>query len=239
MIELRKSYWRAYYYSKNIEKYYHLTENCNGGWSPGDESCTVGHIGALCEQCDLYNIRGDGFYSVSSTYSCDSCEQIFGNVFTIIFISIWTLVSILMSVSSTVQMIEEHIIGIRLKILGVAVVLNQISTAILIKIFTNYLQIISTIGTFQLQVPSKLASVVNSVGNPIESMAYSLDCFLINVSDIPIIYFRIIWSLIMAFSYITEFSLLVEQQQFLTSQNTSSHIFLQLLFMFLSSCNQI
>ncbi|CAD8128424.1 unnamed protein product [Paramecium sonneborni] len=36
-------------------------------------------------------------------------------------------------------------------------------------------------------------------------MAYSLDCFFINVSDIPIIYFRIIRSLIMTFSYITVF----------------------------------
>ena len=46
---------------------------------------------------------------------------------------------------------------------------------------------------------------MNSVGNPIESMAYSLDCFLITISDIPIFYFRIIWSLLMATSYITFF----------------------------------
>ena len=34
--------------------------NCLGGWSTGDKSCLKGHIGALCEQCDIYNIRGDG-----------------------------------------------------------------------------------------------------------------------------------------------------------------------------------
>ncbi|CAD8084407.1 unnamed protein product [Paramecium sonneborni] len=205
MIELRQSYWRAYYFSETIEYCYHLIENCEGGWLPGDQSCIIGHIGALCEQCDLYNTRGDGSYSVSSKYSCGSCEEISRNLLTIVFISIWTLISILMSVSSTVQMIEEFIIGIRLKALGVAVVFKQISTAILIKILTNYLQIISTIGTFQLQVPSEVASVVNSAGNPIESMAYSLDCYLISVSDITIIYFRIIWSLMMASSYLTVF----------------------------------
>ncbi|CAD8117448.1 unnamed protein product [Paramecium sonneborni] len=205
MIELRNSYWRAYYYSLTIEYCYHMTLNCVGGWQSGDKSCAAGHIGALCEQCDLYNIRGDGSYSVSSLYSCGSCEEISGNVLAIVSISIWTLVSIFMSVSSTVDMIEEYMIGFRLSALGVAVAINQISTAMLIKIFTNYLQIISTISTFQLQVPSQLTSIVNSVGNPIEQMAYSLDCFLINVSDIPIIYFRIIWSLIMAFSYITLF----------------------------------
>jgi hypothetical protein len=42
--------------------------NCNGGWKTGDNSCFISHIGALCEQCDLYNIRGDGSFSVSETY---------------------------------------------------------------------------------------------------------------------------------------------------------------------------
>ncbi|CAD8124033.1 unnamed protein product [Paramecium sonneborni] len=205
MIELKENYWRAYYYSQTIEHCYHLVENCQGGWSPGDKSCILGHVGALCEQCDLYDTRGEGSFSVSSSYSCGNCDSIIGNVLTVFFISIWTLISILMSVTSTVQMIEEFIVGIRLKAFGVTVVIKQASTAILIKVFTNYLQIISTIATFQLQVPSGLASIVNSVGNPIESMAYSLDCYLINISDILIIYFRIIWSLLMASSYITVF----------------------------------
>ncbi|CAD8113596.1 unnamed protein product [Paramecium sonneborni] len=203
MIELRQHYWRAYYFSQTIEYCYHLVENCKGGWRPGDESCILGHIGALCEQCDLYNSRGSGSYSVSSTYSCGSCDQIVYNVITIIFVSLWTLISTLMSVSSTIEMIDEFVLGLRLKAFGVRVAIKEASTAILIKLFTNYLQIISTISTFQLQVPVGLASIVNSAGNPIESLAYSLDCFLVTITDILIIYFRIIWSLIMTSSYIT------------------------------------
>ncbi|CAD8131161.1 unnamed protein product [Paramecium sonneborni] len=97
MIELREHYWRAYYYSENIEYCYHLIENCQGGWRSGDQSCILGHIGALCEQCDLYNSRGSGSYSVSSTYQCGSCDEIAYYVITIIFVSIWTLISTLMS----------------------------------------------------------------------------------------------------------------------------------------------
>ncbi|CAK72942.1 unnamed protein product (macronuclear) [Paramecium tetraurelia] len=177
----------------------------NCGWKPGDQSCIEGHIGALCEQCDLYNIRSQGSYSVSSKYSCGSCDQIAFNIISIILISLWTLISTLMSVSSTVEMIDEFVIGLRLKAFGVTVAIKEASTAILIKVFTNYLQIVSTISTFQLQVPIGLASVVNSVGNPIESMAYSLDCFLVSITEISIIYFRIIWGLIMATMYITIF----------------------------------
>lgn len=40
------------------------------------------------------------------------------------------------------------------------------------------------------------------VGNPIESMAFSLDCFLIKITDISIIYFRVIWGFLMAGIYI-------------------------------------
>ncbi|CAD8149864.1 unnamed protein product [Paramecium octaurelia] len=203
MIELREHYWRAYYYSQTIEHCYHLVENCKGGWRPGDESCILGHIGALCEQCDLYDSRGSGFYSVSSAYSCGSCDQIAYNVITIVFVSLWTLISTLMSVSSTIEMIEEFVKGLSLKAFGVRVAIKEAQTAILIKVFTNYLQIISTISTFQLQVPIGIASVVNTVGNPIESLAYSLDCFLATITDILIIYFRIIWSLIMTSTYIT------------------------------------
>jgi hypothetical protein len=36
-------------------------------------------------------------------------------------------------------------------------------------------------------------------------MAYSLDCYLISITDILIIYFRIIWSILLAASYISVF----------------------------------
>lgn len=78
-------------------------------------------------------------------------------------------------------------------------------SGILIKVFTNYLQIISTIATFQLKLPTALTSSVTSVGNPMESMSYSLDCFLIDVAksaNIEIIYFRVIWGFMMPILYI-------------------------------------
>ena len=45
-------------------KYIELCENsyCLGGWKPGDYSCKIGHIGAVCSECDINNIRGDGSY---------------------------------------------------------------------------------------------------------------------------------------------------------------------------------
>ncbi|CAD8209502.1 unnamed protein product [Paramecium pentaurelia] len=130
-----------------------------GGWKPGDESCIIGYVVALCEMCDLYNSRESRSYSVSSADSSGSCDLIAYNVITIIFVSLWTLISTLMSISSTIEMIEEFVKGISLKEFGVRVAIKEAQTAILIKVFTNYLQIISTISNFQFQVPARLASV--------------------------------------------------------------------------------
>ena len=54
-------------------------------------------------------------------------------------------------------------------------------------------------------MPPGLSAIINSCANPIESMAFSLDCYLVSITDILIIYFRVIWSLIMALSYILIF----------------------------------
>ena len=29
-----------------------------GGWSYGDQTCVIGRVGALCKECDIYNIYG-------------------------------------------------------------------------------------------------------------------------------------------------------------------------------------
>ena len=44
--------------SENIEYCLNMPENCLGGWNPGNELCSEAHVGALCEQCDIDNIRG-------------------------------------------------------------------------------------------------------------------------------------------------------------------------------------
>lgn len=56
-IKVRKDYWRPYDDSFVITYCYNYPINCEGDWNAGDKSCAIGHIGALCEQCDLYGIR--------------------------------------------------------------------------------------------------------------------------------------------------------------------------------------
>ncbi|KAM3129816.1 hypothetical protein pb186bvf_018110 [Paramecium bursaria] len=204
LIELREKYWRPYDDNDAVSYCYNFPVNCNGGWIPGDDSCALGHIGALCEQCDLYNTRGDGSYATSGQFQCGSCSNLSLNTLQIILIITWALISIFLSVKGTVENVDEYIIRMKGTKAGfICVYYEIVQIAVLIKILTNYLQIISAIGTFQLKLPPELKSMFTYSGNPIKSAMNSLDCFLLELSNIQILYFRNIWFIFMPIYYST------------------------------------
>lgn len=55
-IELKPYFWRPFDNSIVITLCTNFPGNCMGGWKTGDKSCAEGHIGALCESCDLYGV---------------------------------------------------------------------------------------------------------------------------------------------------------------------------------------
>lgn len=70
----------------------------------GNDICSLGHVGALCETCDLYNIRGNGTYAITGNLDCADCSDLLGpNVTIIVLISILTIAFIFYSVRSTLQ----------------------------------------------------------------------------------------------------------------------------------------
>ncbi|CAD8166312.1 unnamed protein product [Paramecium pentaurelia] len=205
LLNLKFGYWRPYFQSNVISYCLNLPQNCLGGWQEGDESCFLGHIGALCEQCDLYDIRGDGQYSISQKYSCGPCTKNDQNILIIVLVSIWTLISIFISVQSTIKATQEFVRNFSFQKMGLAVNQNTNQSAILIKMLTNYLQIIASIVTFQLKLPVGIESTFNAMGSPIQAMTYSLDCFLSYAFQLEIQYARMIWQIIMPSLYISVF----------------------------------
>ncbi|CAD8067727.1 unnamed protein product [Paramecium sonneborni] len=202
-IKLYSGYWR--YDNNKVEYCYNLQENCNGGWIPGNPSCYTGHMGALCESCDIYGIRGEQF-SVSTKYKCGQCSETqSNNSLTIAAICLFTLVQMVLSVRGNYQMIENFIKEQVLQSIGVRVNTTQANLSILLKIMINYFQIISSLGTFRISIPTDLISSVDIVANPTQSMAYSLDCFLIEIAFTEILYFRMIWGLMMPLIYLLIF----------------------------------
>ena len=56
-IETLPGYWRDSYASSIFELCYQLELNCVGGIKWNNELCHQGHIGALCEECDVQNFK--------------------------------------------------------------------------------------------------------------------------------------------------------------------------------------
>lgn len=72
--------------------------NCNGGEYTGDKSCAEGHIGALCEACDIDAILWPESYANSSEYTCGKCSVIKYNIIIIIGLTLYTVLNILLSI---------------------------------------------------------------------------------------------------------------------------------------------
>ena len=77
------------------------------------------------------------------------------------------------------------------------------------------MQIVSAITTFDLNINTEFSIWPDIMGSPVEQMSYSLDCFLVNVKrEIPIVYLRIIWSLIMPIYYYLIFYVFFKLMEF-------------------------
>ncbi|CAD8156959.1 unnamed protein product [Paramecium octaurelia] len=207
-LKLKPGFWRPYFDTDQINQCINLLDNCNGGWIEGDTSCYEGHIGALCEECDIENIRGFGYFSTNKKYSCGSCIDDNQNIAAITAISLWTLISILISVRSNVSLNEQMVLKKVIQKLIRSNMQYHSNFGILIKMTTNHLQIVSVIFTFRFQTFIDIDNIVTAISNPIQSMTHSLDCLLKDMFDVQIHYSRIIWQIIMPFIYIFVFLVL-------------------------------
>ena len=48
---------------------------CMGGFNSGNNLCFDGHIGALCEVCDLYGVRWGESWAPGGPYKCGKCSD--------------------------------------------------------------------------------------------------------------------------------------------------------------------
>ncbi|EAR96614.2 transmembrane protein, putative (macronuclear) [Tetrahymena thermophila SB210] len=229
--------------------------NCVGG-SFGNNICYEGHIGALCEECDIEGQFWGEKYSKTAKYSCALCSKMQYNSWIIVALTFWTLCSMLIAIRGNISSlkIEAAQLAIKRTVMNIRnrgisqITDNQINKSlnasqiqknvtqqfqrqitisqknknanfeqkqadsmkqsICIKMFTNYFQIVGSIATFNLTIPSGIFELPQSVGNPIKQTMSSLDCLLVKIeTEIPIIFFRMIFSQIIPILYLIIFFL--------------------------------
>ncbi|KAM3138145.1 hypothetical protein pb186bvf_009818 [Paramecium bursaria] len=210
-ISLFYAHWRPDYLNDKAEYCKNQPANCKGGYDSGNDLCQEGLIGALCEECDIYQVYWDTKYSMSAKYQCGLCSDSTTNIVMITVLSIWTVISTILSAKGNLEKMQMVMIYKIIQAFGWSSSQKaSANIAVMMKIMNNHLQIISFLQTFQISVPQKAVDSVNTVSMPAKTIGNSLDCFLVsNTWGIPLIYFRIIWSLIMQVIYLAAILLIL------------------------------
>ncbi|EAR87182.2 transmembrane protein, putative (macronuclear) [Tetrahymena thermophila SB210] len=248
-------YWRKTNISNIIIDCSNLPDNCVGG-SFGNNICYEGHIGALCEECDIHGEHWGKPYAKSAKYSCTRCDQIKGNVWIVVLMTVWTLVSMCLAIKGDVDVLREKVAVLTIqkhmmmrrktvsltskekrqnfmtqknrfsfsqidnkyptrtsipqipsqKSIGMQFKTDEDKSGIFIKMLTNYVQIVGSIATFNLSIPSGIFEFPQSVGQPLKQTMNSLDCALEELNaSMPIIYLRLLFSLMIPVVYMILF----------------------------------
>ncbi|CAD8047654.1 unnamed protein product [Paramecium primaurelia] len=197
-IQLLVGYWRPNLYSDYTEFCFKNFEFCRGGWQVGNELCSIGHIGGLCEECDNHNIRGQGqFFKNQQDSICYGCSDTANYIVSFIFASLWALISIIItlrSIQKSNQLFTTLKLKLKPKYSKILFKLDQDLESIFIKILLNYLWIFSVIFTFNLKFSLSFSNI-DQFSNTSQFMAFSLDCYLSGASQIELLYLRIITTL--------------------------------------------
>jgi len=202
-------YWRRDYYSTVVLSCDNLPSNCVGGNTESDGLCYPGHIGPRCEACDLTGSYWNKSYARSSSYQCVDCDTVNYNYVFLAGISIFSFVSMVISITGTVSKIKYVMQMAFIKKISRYSMLSSVeeTSAIYIKIYLTYVQIIQVISQLDLPIPNTVKSIPSTVGNPTASALYSTDCFIALFKlNLPSLYVKLLISLIVPFIYLGLFT---------------------------------
>ncbi|CAD8103714.1 unnamed protein product [Paramecium sonneborni] len=197
MIQLLQGFWRPNNFSDYVESCFKNPLFCNGGWQVSHSTCSLGHIGALCEECDIYNIRGHGIYFKNSwDQNCLKCQFQWSNTLPVFIGCLWTFISITMSlrsISRSNQLYKSLIIAQRFS--KILFKLNQDQESIQLKMMINYIWIFSVIFTFNIKFSFSLL-FIEQTSDTSYFIAKDFDCQISSIEQIHIVYLKIFTMLI-------------------------------------------
>ncbi|EAR87783.2 WD domain, G-beta repeat protein (macronuclear) [Tetrahymena thermophila SB210] len=236
---LKQGYWKSTNLTDSIVECSNKLSNCVGTQEQG--YCLEGHIGPLCEQCDIQGKFWKQKYYTDGSLGCMECSQLLKakNLVQTIFIALGMVVYVLISIKIAWDISEMIVIGYYLRMLKFAPVSKSSfldTTNMNMKAMMNYVQISQLVNTVKVALPSWLTFFPEYVGNPIQNMIYTLDCYLVNVDqqNIPILFMRIIWGLSIPFLYLAGMSIIyMIFVKLKLMRHNKSYIYSGLVFLFI------
>ncbi|KAM3133767.1 hypothetical protein pb186bvf_014176 [Paramecium bursaria] len=199
IILLQQKYWR-YSYSSNIIENCN-SNDCNGGWIPGDRSCIRSRIGALCKECDLYNIRGDGHFTNNNQICLLCLEFNFKFIIQLLFTFLWQWMIVLNGYHQNDKISQQYLM-FRLGFRQYYQILYRQSIdqpSIYLKIYTNYIFMLYLMRSNLDEIGRILLININIINNPGLIFKAQLDCLLSSFYNIEIIYSQYLFQILQVF----------------------------------------
>ncbi|KAL4482986.1 hypothetical protein ABPG74_019012 [Tetrahymena malaccensis] len=178
---VKSGYWRESNQTYTILTCLSGFESCKGGQTVGNELCEIGYIGPLCQECDLFNIRGFGRYSRLGKTVCKICKFDFISLIMVLgtlIISVYFTIRAIYSISNYLkaQILVKFMKTLKFK--RIREVDQLQSQNILIKILMTYFQLISIIRTIEIKIPNFLPEISFYFGNPATNSTMNVNCLL-------------------------------------------------------------
>ncbi|EGR29345.1 hypothetical protein IMG5_157710, partial [Ichthyophthirius multifiliis] len=208
-ILLKQGIWRISNTTDLLIECINEKSNCNGDYSTF--YCTQGHIGPLCEECDVYGVLWDQRYQRNNNLECINCQSIdkWYYLIPIFFFQLGIVVYIILAIKISLQISKFIAIGYymrRLNVLNIYKSAYKDTTDMNMKALVNYLQITQFVNTFEYQLPSFMTFLPKYLGSPIKNILYSFDCYFTQQNSkkevYPIVFVRNTWSLLVPIFYL-------------------------------------
>ncbi|KAL4440783.1 hypothetical protein ABPG74_013764 [Tetrahymena malaccensis] len=200
-------YWKINNNTDSIVYCKNKAENCYGTQDTG--YCIEGHIGPLCESCDVYGLVWKKTYQSDGKFNCLKCENLnsVNYIIPTVFVALGIIVYILISIRIILQINKLIVLGYyirKLNLLPLSKSSFQDTTNMNLKAMMSYMQISSMINTFVIQLPEWMTFIPDYLGSPVQNLQYSFDCILNQQqqSTYPIVFFRTIWFLVIPIIYL-------------------------------------
>ncbi|KAL4495474.1 hypothetical protein ABPG72_020215 [Tetrahymena utriculariae] len=187
-IILKDGYWRNNINSSEIIYCENNPNNCQSKNNKSMNGCVLGSIGPLCEECDTQGIvwKNKQFTrSFQEDYTCVECNTMKHQT---IFIILYSLVLIIYSLLNTIIFMQSfkftqacyYLRSLSLFPISKSSIRDQSNSYL--KILNNYLQIVSYLIYFRVQLlPQFISNCIDLVQSPVQKFAVSIDCIISSV----------------------------------------------------------
>ncbi|KAL4480061.1 hypothetical protein ABPG74_020577 [Tetrahymena malaccensis] len=196
-IQVQNGYWRVDNMSDFIIQCQY-SEFCKPEDPTSKNGCIKGHIGPICQECDVRGQIWGSQYS-KSNQDCSDCSNFISpvNIILMLLILGFIFIQIFTKIHNEIVLIRKYIMAkylSKLRFISPNIQRTQTSQASLIKILLNYFQFLMIVNSLNITLPAYFTFFNLTGGDTSQLTINSMDCLLFSQNlNLPNYVLRLLW----------------------------------------------